>query len=288
MKKARFVLAAMILASFAFFTACTKDTTPPSMNFKGGSGYTSDNVTIDAGSALKFGINASSGSSKLSGFTLKATHNNITVTVIDSAFSSDSFNQDYTLEIWDEGETRLAFTITDKDGETAELAIVVTANAVDDINAYSEVLLGSYDNSTYGSSFASADGTVYKIADAKANSTKIDWLYFYGVSNQATLAAPDDADAATIFTGTNGLPSWATRNATRFRLVTEGAVWDNIATSADITAIATSTTETKVNQLAVGNIVAFKTAGNKLGLIKITEITGTGAGTIKYDVKVQK
>jgi hypothetical protein len=281
----------ILLAGVTFLTSCTKDTTPPTINFLGGAGYTSTDATIDAGTDVKIGITAQSGTAKLETLEIVAIHNNTPVPVhtetIDAA-SSESFTKDYTITIDEIGETKLNFTITDKDGETATVSLTITANQVDDVTTYTQKILGSYDNSTYGSSFASADGTVYKMADAKANSSKIDWLYFYGVSNQATLASPNDADAATIFDGTNGLQTWATLNATGFRKVTEGIVWDNVTTSANIAAIATATTETKANLLQVGSIVAFKTAGNKLGLIKITEITGTGAGTITYDVKVQK
>ncbi len=285
MKKLSILFASLLLASVTFLTSCTEDTIPPTINFLGGTGYTSTDVTINAGSDIKVGITATAGSAKLTGFEITATHNNSAVTIYDSTFSSDAFSKTMTLTVEDLGETKLVFTITDKDGQEAYVSLTVTAVA--GVNTYTQKILGSYDNTQYGSSFASVDGTVYKIAEAKANSTKIDWMYFYGVSNLATLAAPDDVDAATIFDGTNGLQTWGTKNPTRFRIVTEGAVWDNITTAADIAAIATNTTETKASQLAVGNIVAFKTAGNKLGLIKVTEITTGGAGTITYDVKVQ-
>lgn len=282
------ILFAVVITAMAFFASCTKDTTPPTINFLGGAGYTSSDATIDAGSDVKIGITAQSGTAKLSSFVIKATHNNVSVTVYDTTFSTDTYTRDFTITIDDLGETRLTFTVTDKDGESAETSLVITANQVDNISSYTQKILGSYNNATIGSSFASADGTVYMMADARTNSSKVDWLYFYGATNLATLAAPDDAVAATIFNGTNGLQTWTTKNATRFRLVSEGAVWDNILTAADIAAIATNTTESKVSDLSVGNIVAFKTADNKLGLIKVTEITGTSAGTITYDVKVQK
>jgi hypothetical protein len=258
----------------------------PTINFLGGAGYTSTDKTISVGSDVKIGITAQSGSAKLSGLKITATHNNIPQELLDTTFSSDTFTRDYIITIDNLGDTRLTFTISDKDGGSAEASLVITA--VGAISTYTQKILGSYDNSTYGSSFASADGTVYKIKDARDNSTKVDWLYFYGVTNQATLAAPDDADAATIFDGTNGLQTWAKLNATRFRIVTEGAVWDNISTAADIETYATNTTLTKANMLEVGDIVAFRTEAGKLGLIKVTEIVSGGAGTITYDVKVQQ
>lgn len=286
MKKINLLIATLILASLAIVTSCKKDKTPPTITFKGGTGYTSSDITIDQGATLTFGITAQSGSSKLQELKIVATSNNTPQTLLDSTFSADTFSNDFSIMFSSVGQSRLTFTITDKDGQTAEVALVVTS--VEAISTYTQKILGSYGNLTIGSSFASADGTVYKMADALTNASKIDWLYFYGNSDLATLAAPDDADAATIFTGTNGLANWAVRNSTRFRLVSEGAVWDNILLSSDIAAIATGTTATSVMQLAVGDIVAFKTAGNKLGVLKVSDISGTSAGTITYDVKVQK
>jgi len=280
------ILLAILASGILFFTSCTKDTTDPTINFLGGAGYTSADATIAAGSDIKVGITAQSGSAKLSGLKIVATYNNIPQNLLDTTFSSDTFTRDFIITLNDLGETRLKLTIMDKDGGSAEASLVITV--VGAISTYTQKILGSYDNSTYGSSFASADGTVYKIKDARDNSTKVDWLYFYGVTNQATLAAPDDADAADIFDGTNGLQTWAKRNATRFAKVTAGAVWDNINTAADIAAIATNTTLTKANMLEEGHIVAFKTEAGKLGLIKVGEIVAGGAGTITYDVKVQQ
>jgi hypothetical protein len=287
MKKINLLFATIILASLAFLSSCTKDTNPPTINFKGGASYTSSDVTIDEGTVLTFGITAQSGSAKLSGLKIVATHNNTPLTLVDTTFSSDSFSDDFPFQFVSVGETKLTFTITDKDGQTADLSLTVTTNAAANIISYTEKKLGSYANSTLGSSFASADGSVYLMADAKTNAAKVDWLYYYGVADHATLAAPDDATAATVFTGTNGLQNWSVKNATRFRLVSEGAVWDAILTPADIAAIAVNTTDTKENLIETGNILAFSTAAGKLGVIKIGAIVTGSNGTITYDVKVQ-
>jgi hypothetical protein len=290
MKKINLLIATLILASFAFVTSCTKDKTPPTINFKGGTGYTSSDVSVEAGTVLTFGITAESSSAKLENLKIIATNNNIPDTKKDTTFSSDTFNKDFSFPFNTIGDTRLTFTMTDKDGETAELSLIVTVTtAASTINSYTEVLLGSWGSPT-GSSFASVDGTVYSLANAKTNCTKVDWMYYYGSAHQATLAAPDDALVATVFTNTtNGLQTWPTKNATRFTIISAGAVWDNVLTADDIAAIAGTPTSTDAGELQPSNIVAFKTAGNKLGLIKVSTITGTGAtSTIKYDVKVQK
>jgi len=297
MKKIQLLAGLLLITGIGIFTSCKKDSTTedlsPSMNFVGGSGFISADANLAAGAVFQVGVNASANSTsktKLTNFKVVRTFNNIPYTVIDSTFSESNFNLQFTIVAYLEaGSERWTFTIKDKDGESKELAFVITTvGTASDITTFSDVVLGSYDNSTIGSSFASSTGVVYKIADAKTNAAKVDWLYYYGVTNLSTLAAPDDVAAATIFnSATNGLQTWSVRNATRFRLATEGAVWDNITTAADIAAIAINTTETFISQLEVGNIVVFKTAGNKLGILKIDGITAGKAGTITYTAKVQ-
>jgi len=288
------------MASLPFITSCGTDeeTTDvsPTMNFVGGSDFTAGDVTLKAGETFKVGVNAFSNASskaKLSKFKVVRTFNNVPFTALDSTLSStDVFNINITAFAYpDAGAERWTFTITDKDGETAELSFNITTTSGGPIQSYNQKILGSYDNSAYGSSFASADGTVYTLSEAKTNAAKIDWMYYYGVTNKATLAAPSDPSVTEVFTSaTNGPATWSVRNATKFSKVSlpAGLTWDAISTDAEIIILASEVSETKSNLLAVGNILAFKTVAGKQGLIKIENITGTAAGTITYSVKVQE
>jgi hypothetical protein len=291
MKKISFIMAAFLAASIMFLSSCTKDTTPPSINFKGGAGYTSTDVTIDAGSIIKIGINATSGSSKLERFTLVATYNNVPTTIVDTTFSSDTYNRDFELTIFDLGATRLTCTITDKDLETADVSFTVTTQEA--INQYTAVLLGGQLNPDLGSFYSSADNSVMNLGTARNNPEKADMVYYYGTTNQASIVAVSDAqlDAVPTFAECSG---WTVKNDTKFKLTT-GVDWASITTGADITANATNMTVTHINQLAVGDIVAFQTATTssnpgKKGLYKVLEINGTtGADrSIKIEVKIMK
>jgi hypothetical protein len=299
MKKLSFLFAIVLMASMPFLTSCGTDdgTTEvkPTINFTGGAGFTSSDVTLQAGDPIKVGISAfSNTSSKTKLKTLKVvrTFNNTPFTALDSTLNStDAFN--ITLESFAypaAGVEKWTFTITDKDGEFSEISFNITTTAGGPINEYSQKILGSYDNSAYGSSFASADGTVYSLADAKANAAKIDWMYYYGATAFATFSAPSDASASSVFSGTNGPANWSVRNDTKLGKVTlpTGLTWASITTDAEIVILASEASDSKVTALTVGQIVAFKTVTGKLGLIKVEAITGTGAGTITYSVKVQK
>jgi hypothetical protein len=296
MKKTQLLAGLLLITGIGLFTSCKKDSTTedltPSMNFVGGSGFVTGDVTKNVGELFYVGVNASANATSgknLTKFEVVRTFNNIPST-FDTVINTGNFNYQFQVNAnAAPGPERWTFKITDKDGQSKELAFVVTTVGIaSDITTYSDKILGSYNNATIGSSFASSTGAVYKMPEAKTNAAKVDWLYFYGVSNLATLAAPDDAAAATLFNNAaNGLQTWSVRNATRFRIVSEGAVWDNITTAADIAAIATGTTETKVSDLQTGNIVAFKTVNNKYGVIAIGAITTGSTGSITYTVKVQ-
>ncbi len=301
MKQLNFLFAFLLAASIPFITSCGTDgestDVHPAINFVGGAGFTSADVTLKAGDPIKVGINAFSNTSsnaKLAKFKIVRTFNNIPFTALDSTLSStNAFS--ITLESFAypaAGTERWTFTITDKDGVSAELSfnIITTAGAA--IKSYNQKILGSYDNTTYGSSFASADGVVYKLADAKANASKIDWMFYYGGGTSlATLVSPSDAAAASVYSSSDGPASWTIRNNTKFAKVAlpVNIKWESITNDSEIIPLATGITETKANLLIANQIVAFKAVTGKMGLIKVESITGTGgASYITYSVNAQE
>jgi hypothetical protein len=293
MKKLNYLLGLMLITGM-IFTSCSiddDDPLPPGIHFKGESGYTSADVTINENNTIKVGIVALSNSTSgknITSFKLTLTSNNVPQVLIDSVVNTATYDADYFITFPDEGEYRLSAKVTDKDGQSAEVAFTVTVNGVAGIIDYTDKILGSY-NSNTGSSFASADGTVYTLADAKANSEKIDWLYFYGATNHATIAAPDDDVAATVFTGADGLENWETRNNTRFAhsLLTADQ-FNEITTKSQLVTAAqgANPTETRLNSLQVGNVLAFLTAGGDYGLIRVDAIVEGADGTISISVKI--
>lgn len=301
MKKRLSIVFGLLAAGMLMFTSCSDDSSDPgdinpSMTFVGGTGYTSGDVTLTTGTEFTVGINASSSTesnAKLTNFKVTRVFSNKPEVFIDSTISTDHFSIDINFFANAEvGTENFIFLITDKDGQTKELSFVVTTETEivnGPINTFSMKIMGAQ-GSTTGSSFASIDGSVYSLADAKTNATKVDWLYFYGATNHATLAAPDDADAAIIFNNaTNGLQEWAVLNPTRFKKVTDAIDWDNINDDAVIVAqTASGVTLTKGNELAASDVLAFITSTGKKGLIKVNSISGTTDGTITISVKVQQ
>ena len=286
----------LVMASISFFTSCTteEEDLSPTIKFVTGSGYVSADATLNAGEAFTVNISATANSTsgaKLTNLKVVRTMGSNAVIVADEAIDLSSFTSELNANAaFIAGTEKWTFIVTDANGETAEISLNITTNAGGAISTFDQKILGSYYNNTYGSFFASADGSVYKMVEAFNNQAKIDWCYYYGVSDGATIAAPNDATAINdVFTNaTYGLSQWTTRNATTFNLVTDEILWDNIVDDAMIVAYASSTTNTSVKQLVVGNVLAFKTASGKLGLIRVTDIATGSTGSITYNVKVQQ
>lgn len=295
MKRLSYLFITMAFAGMTFMTSCSKSsdsttTTGPAIHFLAGAGLVSGDVTVKSGAAISIGISAMAGSGKLTRFFVQRTFQGKTSTAYDTTLSTTSYS--VTLNGNAQGSAGAetwVFTIFDANGNTAAVTLTITTTAeivYGAITSFSGTILGSWNNSSIGSSFASSTGTVYKLADAKTNATLIDWLYYYGVSNLATIAAPNDVDAGTVYTT---LSSWSHRNATTFKKVIDVIDWSIIQNdSLILIQTQTGVTATSVTSVQVNDVLAFITEVGKKGLIKITAIDPGDAGTITYDVKVQK
>jgi hypothetical protein len=301
MKKIRYFFFIALASGLALLNSCSDDETvtpvdeTPTINFVGGAGYISSNATLKVNETFKVGINAFSNATtgaNLVKFTITRIFNNIPATQ-DTTINTDQLN----IEVHATANSQVGsetwyFKVTDKNNKTKEISFTITTEAVTTygpINEFSMKILGAQDNAT-GSSFASIDGTVYTMVDAKTNASKIDWLYFYGATNFATIASPEDTDAKAVFNNaTWGLQTWSVRNNTLFKKVDGPIDWNGIVNDSLIQIeTASGVTNTKINQLVMNNVLSFITASGKKGMIKVMAIDGTQTGTITISVKVQQ
>jgi hypothetical protein len=309
MKKLTLILLVFITGSLMLFTGC-QDPEPtevkPTISFESGADYISADATLEASAEFMIGINADANENSgamltklemVRHFVNLQTDQTVTWdTVINvSTYSIDFLVTAFPLE----GNETFIFTITDAEGETAEVSLDITTEITyGPLSVFENVTLGDQDNST-GSSFASLDGTVYNLADAKENSDKIDFVYYYGATNKATLCAPADETAAQVYNNaTYGVATWATRNATVFK-ETEVTVEEFDAIPADndtqVIEFATGADQSKITNLdhdGAPVVLAFETVAGKKGLIKIEDLlVGDGLttpGHITITVKVQE
>jgi hypothetical protein len=204
--------------------------------------------------------------------------------------TSDSYPFEYIVKDTDAGKNlQFAFIVTDSKDRTAQANYTLNVPVVGSIRTQNAQLLYGQANTTGGSFYTTeATGTVYKQADAKTNAAKVDFLYFYGASNLATIAAPSDADARTMYNNaTTGLQTWTKLNNTKFVEKTMTKAEFDAATFASIDAAVTTPTATRINSLSANKVIGFVTEGGKKGLIFVNSITGTTDGNINITIKIQ-
>jgi len=132
-------------------------------------------------------------------------------------------------------------------------------------------------------------------ASSGATSDNIDFGYYYGFADNASLASPNSYPASQY-----DLSSWSTRNATIiFKSNLSTTQFDALNTNADIQAAfdaQTNSSSETVTGLAVGDVIAFKTSSSKstgadkIAFAKVLTISGTfNAGDyIELEIIYQK
>lgn len=304
MKNLTYIVTAVLLATITILSSCKKDDENPpdvqlfTFDLITGTGFISGDVTLNTGEQFKVGFNTRAAT----GFTL--THllisrvfNNKPEDVFDTALNLTSLEYIFHWISRDEqGLENWVFTITQSDGSTLVKSFnITTESTVGPIITYNQRILGAQQSGT-GSSFASANGEIYNLVNAKINASLIDWLYYYGTTNLATLASPDDTDAAAIFTdggtlenpGPNALITWGIRNSTLFKIIMDPVDWDAIQDDRDLIDLTQGAVDPMARDLKPGYFISFITATGKKGLIRINSIYQEEDGTIDISVKVQQ
>jgi hypothetical protein len=288
MKKLSYLLGLFLVAGI-LFSSCKKDEDEPqdltpSINFKGGANYTSADVIITAGDTILVGINADENSTSgknLTNFKMVLTTDNNPQTLVDSNFNESSFNMDYSISFPQSGETRLSAKITDKDGQSKEIAFNITVNAaLPTVSTYTDIQLGSWDDNEYGSFYASTSNTVFMKNEAGNNETIIDFVFFKGVSAFNTIGAPSSTNVQNVFQ-----LNWGVYNETIIEMAgIDAAEFDAIGATYQFPDLAGTGNE--VNNLEVDHIILFKTVEGKKGYIKINNFDQKG-DRMNIDVKVE-
>ena len=288
MKKINLLLLLVFVTGSVLMTSCSKDETivdqHPTINLKGGAGYTSTDVTINTDEQIKFGIianyNASS-KEKIKNVKITLTSNNTPQTLVDSTLNAVSFDTDYFLSFSAAGTIKLVATVTDADGLTAETGFDITVEQVGvTVKKKTNIELGS-SNDSFGSFYSTTEELVYTVALAKQNQTKIDFGFYLGATNANTIASPDDADLISVYEETD---LWTTKNQTRFILTTMTvAEFDAIADLYVFPEFVDANASSEIINLVNDKVLYFKTQAGKRGYIKIVDLYSRG-DVAKIDV----
>lgn len=289
MKKLNYLLSALLIASIGL-VGCdnAEDNEGPSIaDLKvGTTTVTGESVTVLPG-ATSISFTANDDDEVAS---VTVSENGVSTPVYtkaDIGKASEKISFDYTVT----KNVTLIIKVVDNDDKETSLSFAIRLDA--GVSSYTAKLLGAQTNATEGSFLATSTGAIYLQADAKTNASIVDIVYFYGATNFATLAAPSDVDAGSIFNnGTTGLQLWTVKNATSFKVtaLTQTA-FNEVNSAAAVEAAytaASGTAASKSNNLTASKVVAFKTAAGKYGLAYVSSLTTGATGSITLDVKVGK
>ncbi len=196
--------------------------------------------------------------------------------------TTDDINYDFAYLVSDiTEEITIRFEATDKDDQEASQSIVIQAY-VGNINSYTAILLGAQYNAE-PSCLDANTGTRYSVNQSE-QADVIDFVYYYGSTNLATIAAPNDETVnGTGVNALNWTNDWDPQNATLFGSTTLDFTSVNYNDLSAISGLSAS----KINDLAVDDVFAFETVDGKKGLVKVTNLTTGSNGAITINVKIQ-
>ncbi len=185
------------------------------------------------------------------------------------------------------------FEVVDDNGKQAQHTFVLSVNEPVMLER-TTVLLGGQKNTTQGSFYNTIDNAVYLMAAAKSNKDKVDFVYYYGATNKATIAAPTSQGAKDIYTATD---LTGMNNTTDLVKVTTN--FDAITKSSHIAGVwaekVNNSVSDQVTDLRVGDVFAFQLAGGtrgyRIGVAKVLTIEGADynstAQKITLHIKMQ-
>ncbi|MBI1221745.1 MAG: hypothetical protein GC180_03995 [Bacteroidetes bacterium] len=304
MKKLGIMIALAGIVSIGL-SSCGGDTTTttkptPKFDFITGAGYTATNGSVSAGTVIKIGIDASGsenlesvgvrsqvGTGQQTTFALAKSTGGDTL-ISDLKTKNFSITFDYQVGSLPSTEKITVIVKMSNGTQTQKTLLMTVTAATKNVVDAPGRQMGAQSNSTYGSYYSFDVNNAVLQADANSNPAGVDWVYYFGSSNSATFAAPDDATLnSSNVMGNTSLPNWSTKNATRFKKLS-GFDYAGLATSDQLQAeIAKGApTLSAITNMQVGDIYLFITASAKeYGAVKITGINTGAAGDISFDMK---
>jgi hypothetical protein len=129
-------LAVLILSAFCFsvtFFSCDPHI-PPTIEFKTGGNYTSEDVTVAPGTSITVGIIAKKREDDMKRYNISYAYDGNTSTTSKESFSlsgaeEQNYDKDYTFSVRNQAGTEdWFFVITDRDGNIAKLKLHITVN----------------------------------------------------------------------------------------------------------------------------------------------------------------
>lgn len=186
------------------------------------------------------------------------------------------------------GKTTYIFEVVDRDNKTRSVSIIVNV-----INQQTATLGSPRTGGTGNPSLNLSANPVatFSIANSSANAGSIDVVFFNGNANGFTLSAPTNTGDLNAFASL--ATPWTGARATQLKKVniTQAQFNGDVIAFSNIWDGAPGSN--RVSGLAVGDVVAVRTAGNLFGLLLVTAANPTNTDTgnsasIGLSIKVQR
>lgn len=282
------------IASLAILSSCTKETTDEVTDVTVTITPSPSASLVDAGTVLTLTIEAKGNTdNKLKKITVTSTQSG-------SALLSKTLSVNSTTEIVRDTLAKIDATYSytvivegEKGSPATKTYTVKTKTAAAEVDVTNAIpLFGQTNGAGTNANFmqlTDPHGT-FSTATFAANKAKVDVAFFYGAANKATLTSPSDATMQGLYSGLD----WTGANTTMlYKTSMTTTEFDAVATAnsdAAITtlaaSVATSAWVSSINLLTKGNVVLYKTAGNKLGLIKVDNLSATGANDAEISLQI--
>ena len=298
-----------ILGSFVLLYSCGGDDPeeptidPPSLSISvtgGELNAAQDELIVDQGSELTFTVSITAPG----GFnTFRLTQTSGNPVVINEQTRNDigvdAGTPDVTVTVppfsYTSGDVaELTFTVADDSNpsQSTDAVVAVTINARPAEVRTAVLLAAPTGDNTSQTFYSVGENRTYSNGDvtgtAAAVSQNIDFGYYYGATANASISSPNDYPTAIYDLAAAG---WGTRNITSLvkGAITSSAYAELSSVASVETALSgvdfTSAPET-VTGLVADDIIAFKTAGDVEGFIKVVSITGTDGSNGRIELEL--
>ncbi|MFW5850982.1 MAG: hypothetical protein ACOCWB_02045 [Bacteroidota bacterium] len=272
MKKLHVLFILGLIASVGFFTSCEEGVDPIGPEIKW-SNYDGSDLERNIGDEIDITFTVRQGDSKLEDVVVKLGQGTI-YTASDDEDMKIEDNMEVVLNqtLENVGSQTLTITATDKDGLTDEKTVAI--NVESDMDDKGTKILGAGGNSN-GSYYSLADDAVMDQTEAQASPEKVTLVYNNTTEDGAQLYSPTESSALD-FTGSTATETLFTTTSVNYATATS----EDLPAEADITL-------TKLTNLAVDDVVAFKTTDGTIGLIEVTSIQGDIDGQASISIKTK-
>lgn len=292
-----------ILGSFVLLYSCGDDDTEdinntPTISFEVVSGGTVNDdgteVTGDAGEPIvwNFTVNAPSGFNtfRIEGLseTVEFTRNDLGLDAGETQANINGVETTFSTG----GVATLTLTAVSEDNLVGTASVLVNINDSPDAEVRTaQILAAPLGNDESQTFYSVSEARTYSVDDVRdAGSTNvsqnIDFGYYYGASQNASLSSPSSYPTAVY-----DLSFWSTRNATAMVVSPITAEqYLGLSTVAEVeAALATvdfANAPTTLTNLTVGAIAAIRTAGGMEGFVQVTAINGTDGANDNIELEL--